>query len=58
MNYMAYSYLLCHANGQMHVYLIASSVKIIIKCNFLPLTDSSQPGGCFHIETYIHVLGL
>ena len=25
-------YLLCHANGQTHVCLIASSVKIITKC--------------------------
>ena len=26
-------YLLCHANGQMYVYMIVSSVKIINKCN-------------------------
>ena len=25
-------YLLCHANGQIHVCLIVSSIKIIIKC--------------------------
>ena len=27
------AYLLCHANGQMHVYLIALSIKIITKHN-------------------------
>ena len=32
-------YLLHHANGQMHVYLIASSVKIINKRNVLAMTQ-------------------
>ena len=50
-------YLLCRANGQVHVCLIASSIKIINKCNVLPYTDSSQPRW-FHIETYMYVLGL
>ena len=50
-------YLLCHANGLMHMYLIASSVKIITECNFCPCAESSQPEW-FHIETYIRVLQL
>ena len=28
MNFRAYMYLLHHTNGQMHVYLVASSIKI------------------------------
>ena len=49
-------YLLHHANGQMHVYLVASSVKIITK-HVLSCTDSSQLGW-FYVETYMTVLGL
>ena len=30
-------YLLRHANGQMHVYLIASSIKIITQCNIFAM---------------------
>ena len=42
----------CHTNGQMHVCLIASLVKIITKL----CTNSSQPGW-FHVETCMfHVL--
>ena len=41
----------------MHMYLIASSIKIINKCNVLPCKDLSQPG-LFHIETCISALGL
>ena len=44
-------------NGQMHVYLIASSIKIITKYNvFIICTDSSQPEW-FHVDTYMCVLG-
>ena len=46
-------YLLHHANGQMQVYFIASSIKIITKC-VLPCTNSSQPGW----DLYMHALGL
>ena len=46
-------YLLHHINGQMHVCLIASSIKIITKC----VAAVYQPGW-FHVETYMHVLGL
>ena len=49
--------LLCLANGQMQVCLIAYSVKIITK-SIAVITDTSQPGW-FHVETYImHFLGL
>ena len=44
-------YLLCHDNGQMHMCLIASSVKIINKA-LLSCTNSGQPGW-FHVETYM-----
>ena len=50
MNCMCYTYYVHHANGHIHVCLIASSVKIIDKCNVLLCTDSSQPGW-FHVET-------
>ena len=43
-------YLLCYANGQMYVYLIASLI-LLSSTSFLPCTNSSQPGW-FHIETY------
>ena len=49
--------LLCHANGQKHIYLIASSIKIIYKSNVLLCTDSNQPKW-FHVETYLCILGL
>ena len=49
-------YLLRHANGQIHVYFIASSIKIITKHN-VPCTNSSQPK-LFHIKTDMHDLGL
>ena len=45
--------LLHHTNGQTHVCLIASPVKIINKSNALPCTDSSQPGW-FQVETYVY----
>ena len=35
-------YLLHHASGQIHVWVIASFVKIINKCNVFLCTDSSQ----------------
>ena len=57
MNYNDF-YLLRHANGEMPMnMMIASSVKIINKYNFLPYTNSNQPGW-FHVETYICVLRL
>ena len=37
--------------------VIASSIKIILPSELLPCTGSSQPGW-FHVETYMHVLGL
>ena len=49
-------YLLCHANAQTHMCLIASSVKIITK-SVLPYANSSQPGW-FNVEIYMRVLGL
>ena len=56
MNYTAYTDYV--TNGQMHVYLIASSIKIITKHNvFAICTDSSQPGW-FHVDTYMCVFGL
>ena len=54
MNFTAYVYLLYHVNGQMHVYLIASSIKIIKKRNVFLCINSSQPGW-FHVKTYMHV---
>ena len=47
-------HLLHHTNGQMHMYFIASSLPSAM---FMPRTDSSQPGW-FHIEIYMHILGL
>ena len=44
MNFTACTYYVCHTNGQMHVCLIVSSIKIVNKRNVLPCTDSSQPG--------------
>ena len=49
-------YLLHHDSGQMHVCLIASSFKITTK-HVLSCTNSNQPGW-FHVETYMHVLGM
>ena len=40
-----------------HVCLIASSIKIITKYDVAEYTDSSQQEW-FHVETYMHVLGL
>ena len=46
-------YGLHHANDQMHMYVIASSIEIIIlSAMFLPYTDSNQPGW-LHNEIYI-----
>ena len=54
MNCMTYT----HIFGQVHVYLIASSVKILPSM-LLPCTKSDQPGWCvFYVESYMHVLGL
>ena len=50
-------YLSHYANGQMHVYMIATSIKLLTSVIFSPCIDSSQPGW-FHIEAYMHVLGL
>ena len=52
-------YLLCWANSQIHLYVIASSIKIFNRHNVLSCPDSSQPGW-FHIERYNNmcVLGL
>ena len=47
--------LLSHASGQMHMYLIASSVKIITKCYVFTMYRFKSAS---HIETYMHVLGL
>ena len=44
-------YLLHHTNSQVHVCLIASSVKLLPNVLLL-CTDSSQPGW-FHVDTYI-----
>ena len=59
MNYNSL-YLLCHANGQMYMYMIASSIKIINKCNvFLPCTENrfklTRMVSCWD---HMHVLGL
>ena len=49
-------YLLRHANGQTHVCLIASSVKIItIKC--IAVVYGFKSPGWFDVETYMHVFG-
>ena len=50
-------YLLRHANGQTHVWLIASSVKIITIKRIAVVYGFKSPGW-FHVETYMHVLGL
>ena len=50
-------YLLRHANGQMHVWLIASSVKIITVKRIAVVYGFKSPGW-FHVEIYMHVLGL
>ena len=55
-NCMAYTYYVTY-NGQIHVCLIASLIKIIIKHNVLLCTNSSQLGW-FHVETYKHALEL
>ena len=52
-----YGLYLCHANAQMHVYLIASFFKTINKCNVLLRIDSSQPGW-LQVYIYMHFLGL
>ena len=49
-------YLLYHCNGQMYMYLIASSIKNINK-RVLQCTNSGQPGW-FHVETHMYILGL
>ena len=46
-----------HINGQMHMYMIASSVKIISKRNVFAMYQLKSPGW-FHVETYMHVLSL
>ena len=49
-------YLLRHANGQMHVCLIASSIKIITKR--IAVVYRFKSARWFHVETYMRVLGL
>ena len=50
-------YLLRHANGQTHVCLIASSIKIIaIKC--IAVVYGFKSPGWFDVEICMHVLGL
>ena len=55
-------YLLRHANGQMHVCLIASSVKIIaikiIAIKRIAAVYGFKSPGWFDVETCMHVLGL
>ena len=48
-------YLLHHANGQMHVYLIASSVAIINKRNDFAVYQARWSQ--FHVEICMRVLG-
>ena len=50
-------YLLRHANGQTHVCLIASSVKIIAIKRIAVVYGFKSPGW-FDVETCMHVLGL
>ena len=50
-------YLLRHANGQTHVCLIASSVKIIAIKHIAVVYGFKSPGW-FDVETCMHVLGL
>ena len=50
-------YLLRHANGQTHVCLIASSVKIIAIKRVAVMYGFKSPGW-FNVETCMHVLGL
>ena len=50
-------YLLRHANGQMHVCLIASSVKIIAIKRIAVVYGFKSPGW-FDVETCMHVFGL
>ena len=50
-------YLLRHANGQTHVCLIASSVKIIAIKRTAVMYGFKSPGW-FDVETCMHVLGL
>ena len=57
MKCMVFTYYVCHTNGQTHMYLIPSSIKIINKHNVFPCTDSSRQGW-FHAETSMHILGL
>ena len=57
MNCTAFTYYVTLANGQTHVCLIASSIKITtIKRIAVMYSFKSQ--GWFHVETYMHVLGL
>ena len=50
-------YLLRHADGQTHVCLIASSVKIIAIKRIAVVYGFKSPGW-FDVETCMHVLGL
>ena len=50
-------YLLHHTNGQMHMCMITSSIKIIINAMLLSYTDSSQPGW-FYVDTYVCVCSM
>ena len=50
------SYLLRHANGQTYMCLIASSIKNITK--HVAVVYGFKSSGWFHVETYMHVLGL
>ena len=56
MNCTAFTYYFT-LNGQMHVYLIASSVKIITIKRIAVVYRFKSPGW-FDVETYMHVLGL
>ena len=57
MNCTAFTYYVTLANGQTHVCLIASSVKIITIKRIAVMYGFKSPGW-FHVETYMHVLGL
>ena len=60
MNCTAFTYYVTLANGQMHVCLIASSVKVIAikRIALIAVMYGFKSQGWFHVETYMHVLGL
>ena len=57
MNCTAFTYYVMLANGQTYVSLIASSVKIITIKRIAVIYGFKSPVW-FHVETYMHVLGL